>query len=117
MVYGLFCRETLTCDHLATCENSRELPELKKNGKGGQNADNKSARSGKAGLQQASSRCTNARMPWGDTTARGLSEVPGATLDDHRLHAASVLFRKCGLSPPLFTRVVPVDASSHALAM
>ena len=31
-----------------------------------------------------------------------LAEAPGATLDAHRLHAASVLFCKCGL-PPLFT--------------
>ena len=42
-------------------------------------------------------------------------EVPGATLDAHWLHAASVLFCKCGLPP--YSRVVPVDASSHALAM
>ena len=42
------------------------------------------------------------------------SKVPGATLDAHRLHAASVLFCKCGLPP--YSRVVPVDASSHALA-
>ena len=43
-----------------------------------------------------------------------LVEVPGATLDSHWLHAASVLFFKCGLPP--YSRVVPVDASSHALA-
>ena len=50
----------------------------------------------KAGLQQAGSHnlthSANARMPWGDTTARQVAEVPGATLDAHRLHAASVLF-------------------------
>ena len=71
--------------------------------------------SGKAGLQQASSRCANARMPRGDTTARHMVEVPGATLDAHWLHAASGVFCKCGLPP--YSRVVPVDASSHALAM
>ena len=42
-------------------------------------------------------------------------EVPGATLDAHWLHAASGVFCKCGLPP--YSRVVPVDASSHALAM
>jgi hypothetical protein len=90
------------------------LPGLKKNGEGGQNAGKQSGR-GKAGLQQASSHCANARMPRGDTTARGMAEVPGATLDAHWLHAASGVFCKCGLPP--YSRVVPVDASSHALAM
>ena len=59
--------------------------------------------------------CAEVKRPWGDTTARGVFEVPAATLDTHWLHAASVLFCKCGL--PLYSRVVPVDASSHALAM
>ena len=90
------------------------LPGLEKNGEGGQNADNKSG-SWKAGLQQAGSRCANARMARGDTKARHMVEVPGATLDSHWLHAASVLFFKCGLTP--YSRVVPVDASSHVLAM
>ena len=67
------------------------LPELEKNGEGGHNAGNKSGGE-KAGLQQAGSHSANARMPWGDTTARQVAEVPGANLDAHRLHAASVLF-------------------------
>ena len=70
---------------------------------------------GKAWLQQAGSHSANARMPRGDTKARHMVEVPGATLDSDWLHAASVLFIKCGLPP--YSRVVPVDASSHALAM
>ena len=90
------------------------LPGLEKNGEGGQNAG-KQLGSGKTGLQQATSHIANARMPRGDTTARQVAEVPGATLDAHWLHAASVLFFKCGLPP--YSRVVPVDASSHALAM
>jgi hypothetical protein len=53
--------------------------------------------------------------PGGDTKARHMVKVPGATLDAHRLHAVSVLFCKCGLPP--YSRVVPVDASSHVLAM
>ena len=57
------------------------------NGEGGQNAGNQSG-SVKAWLQQAGSHCANARMPWGDTTARRMVEVPGATLDAHWLHAA-----------------------------
>jgi hypothetical protein len=69
----------------------------------------------KAWLQQAGSHSANARMPRGDTKARHHHQVPGATLDSHWLHAASVLFFKCGLPP--YSRVVPVDASSHALAM
>ena len=71
--------------------------------------------SGEAGLQQATSHSANARMPRGDTTARQVAEVPGATLDAHWLHAASGVFCKCGLPP--YSRVVPVDASSHVLAM
>ena len=68
-------------------------------------------------LQQAGSHSANARMPRGDTKARHMVEVPGATLDSHWLHAASVLFFKCGLPPYCYSRVVPVDASAHALAM
>ena len=90
------------------------LPELKKNGEGGQHAGKKSE-SVKAGLQQAEPGGSEARMPRGDTTARRMVEVPGATLDAHWLHAASGVFYKCGLAP--YSRVVPVDASSHALAM
>jgi hypothetical protein len=67
---------------------------------------------GKAGLQQATCHRANARMPRGDTTARQVAEVPGATLDAHWLHVASGVFCKCGL--PHYSRVVPVDASSHA---
>ena len=93
---------------------SRPLPELKKNGEGGQNAGNKSG-SRKAWLQQADSHCANARRPWGDTTARHHVEVSGATLDAHWLHAASGVFFKCGLPP--YSRVVPVDASSLALVV
>ena len=90
------------------------LPGLEKNGEGGHNAGKKSG-CGKAWLQQAGSHSANARMPRGDTKARHMVKVPGATLDSHWLHAASVLFFKCGLPP--YSRVVPVDASSHALAM
>ena len=43
-------------------------------------------------INEVAGHCANARMPWGDTTARGMVEVPGATLDAHWLHAASVLF-------------------------
>ena len=57
-------------------------------------------------LQQAGSHCAEARMPRGDTTARGMAEVPGATLDAHWLHAASGVFCKCGLPP--YSRVVAV---------
>ena len=81
------------------------LPELEKNGEGGQNAGKQSG-SGEAGLQQATSHSANARMPRGDTTARHMVEVPGATLDA-QLHAASGVFCKCGLPP--YSRVVPVD--------
>ncbi len=52
------------------------------NGEGGHNAGNKSGGE-KAGLQQAGSHSASARMPWGDTTARQVAEVPGATLDAH----------------------------------
>ena len=61
------------------------LPELEKNGEGGQNAGKQSG-SGEAGLQQARSRCPEARMPWGDNKARHMVEVPGTTIDAHRLH-------------------------------
>ena len=75
-----------SCDHRATCESSRaRLPiKLEQNGEGGQNAaaGNKSG-SGKPWLQQAGSRCAEARRPWGDITARGMVEVLGATLDAH----------------------------------
>ena len=64
------------------------LPELEKNGEGGQNAGKQSG-SGKAGLQQATSHIENVRMPRGGTTARQVAEVPGATLDAHWLHAVS----------------------------
>ena len=87
-----------SCDHRATCENSREAARAEKNGEGGQNAGKQSG-SGKAGLQQATSHSANARMPRGDTTARQVAEVPGATLDAHWLHAASGVFCKCGLAP------------------
>ena len=70
------------------------LPELEKNGEGGQNAALRVG-SGNPWLQQAGSHCAEARRPWGDTTARGSVEVPGATLDAHWLHAANVLFCKC----------------------
>jgi hypothetical protein len=79
-----------SCGHRATCENSREAARAGKEW-GGHNARNKSGGE-KAGLQQAGSHSANARLPWGVTTARQVAEVPGATLDAHRLHAASVLF-------------------------
>ena len=104
-----------SCDHRATCENSREAARAEKNGEGGHNAGNKSG-SGKAGLQQAELPIAQRPgCPGGTPQLVYLAEVPGATLDAHRLHAASVLFCKCGLPP--YSRVVPVDASSHALAM
>ena len=59
--------------------------------------------------------CAEARRSWGDTTSRHHVEVPGALLDGCWLYAASVLLCNCGLPP--YSRVVPVDASSHALAM
>ena len=85
------------------------LPELENNGEGGQHAGKKSG-SGKPWLQQAEPGSPEARIPRGDTTARRMVEVPGATLDAHWIHAASGVFCKCGLPP--YSRVVPVDASS-----
>ena len=73
-----------SCDHRATCENSREAAtELEKNGEGGHNVllINQDSGGEKAGLQQATSHSANARMPWGDTTAHQVAEVPGVTLD------------------------------------
>ena len=89
------------------------LPELKEYGEGGHFAGDKSGL--KYLLEKRSSYCANARRPWRDTTSRHHVEVPGALLDGCWLYAASVLFCKCGLPP--YARVVPVDASSHALAM
>ena len=73
--------------------------------------------------QEASNHCFKSAAPivrrpggpGGDTTARHHVEVPGATLDGYWLHAASVLFCKC--APPPYAHVLPLDASSHALAM
>ena len=57
--------------------------------------------------------CVSAGEP---VCRRQYVEVPGALLQDGCwLYAASVLLCKCGLPP--YARVVPVDASSHALAM
>ena len=62
-----------SCDYRATCENSHEAARGEKNSEGGHNAGNQSG-SVKAWLQQAGSRCANARMPWGDTTAHRMVE-------------------------------------------
>ena len=65
---------------MRTAKTAVRLPELEKNGEGGLNAGKQSG-SGETGLQQATSHSANARMPRGDTTARQVAEVPGATLD------------------------------------
>ena len=70
---------------------------------------------GKLGFNRPAPVARRPGCPGGGTKARHHVKVPGATLDSHWLHAASVLFFKCGLPP--YSRVVPVDASSHVLAM
>ena len=61
-----------SCDHRATCENSREAARAEKMAKEATQCWLINQEAGKLGpgLQQASSRCANARMPHGDTTAR-----------------------------------------------
>ena len=70
---------------------------------------------GKLGFNRPAPIAQMPGCPGGTPQLATCSKVPGATLDSHWLHAASVLFFKCGLPP--YSRVVPVDASSHALAM
>ena len=70
---------------------------------------------GKLGFNRQAPVAQMPGCPGGTPQLDHLTEVPGATLDAHRLHAASVLLCKCSLPP--YSRVVPVDASSHALAM
>ena len=107
----------MSCDTHVTlvrpAKSAVRLPELKQHGEGGSVAAFQSG-SAEPRLQKRNSDCVEARRPWELSTMIHV-EVSGATLDAHWLHAASVLFCKCGLPP--YSRVVPVDPSSLALVV